>query len=148
MGNDTPPTHPSSPAETDGWASDSDEEWAHDWENGFFSSDQYAYPRHPSTGPVEKPLVGLVTVEMKGFQVIKWFGPTEDGGRGASYGGWWAGTIVGPKTWKESRGGSFVPDREPSLYCEVFFGEGKGLDCGLASLCLLTHKDIMFKTYP
>jgi hypothetical protein len=49
--------------------------------------------------------------------------------------------------WQESWG-FFVADGEPSLYCEVFFGEGKGLDCGLASLCLLTHKDIMFKTYP
>ena len=46
--------------------------------------------------------MGLVTVEMKGFQVIKWFGPTEDGTRGISYCGWWAGTIVGPKTWKVS----------------------------------------------
>ncbi|KAJ1480014.1 hypothetical protein T484DRAFT_1812062 [Baffinella frigidus] len=45
----TPPTHPSSPAGTDGWASDPDEDWAHDWENGFFSRDQYAMVRRSET---------------------------------------------------------------------------------------------------
>jgi hypothetical protein len=69
-----------------------------EWKNGRFCLEQDKFPRNHSYGPTPKQLTKLVTKEMEGYHVIKWFdGEGQDpfAGEGLDR-GWFAGTIVGP----------------------------------------------------